>query len=116
MHGSPAHGGYDRKVPSKYSTERDDRLMNSVISNYAREVKVNGQLTGQFFLNKKDAKRLYQEHLDSHAAQYGYNKVDNNFEQAWNHFDVNHDGLVEAERAPQFLRYDFHNALDIDLQ
>ena len=100
MHGSPSHGGYDRKVPSKYTTERDDRLMNSVISNYAREIKVNGQLTGQFFLNKQDAQRLYQEHLDSHAAQYGYNKVDNNFEQAWNHFDVNHDGLVEAERAP----------------
>lgn len=55
MHGSPAHGGYDRKVPSKYTTERDDRLMNSIISNYAREIKVNGQLTGQFFLNKQDA-------------------------------------------------------------
>ena len=42
MDGSPAHGGYERKVPSKYSAARDDRLMNSVYSNYAREIKVNG--------------------------------------------------------------------------
>ena len=36
---------------------------------------------------------------------------------AFNHFDVNHDGLIEAERCPQFLRYLFpQGALDIDLQ
>tara|TARA_B110000305_G_C19209321_1_gene525054 strand:+ start:513 stop:638 length:126 start_codon:yes stop_codon:yes gene_type:complete len=38
-------------------------------------------------------------------------------EDAFNHFDVNHDGLIEAERTPQFLRYLYPNgALDIDLQ
>ena len=38
-------------------------------------------------------------------------------EDAFNHFDVNGDGLIEAERTPQFLRYLYPNgALDIDLQ
>ena len=38
------------------------------------------------------------------------------FEDTWNHFDVNKDGLVEVERMPQFLRYLTGNALDISLQ
>ena len=45
--------------------------MNSVYKNYAREIKKNGQLTGQFFLNKDDAKRLYKEVKKTHQ-KYGY--------------------------------------------
>ena len=40
----------------------------------------------------------------------------NRFEDTWNHFDVNHDGLVEVERMPQFMRMLLGNALAIDLQ
>jgi len=36
------------------------------------------------------------------------------FEEVWNHFDVNKDGLVEVERMPQMLRM-MCGALDIDL-
>ena len=51
------HINYDRVVPDRFSEERDDRLMNSLISNYALEVRdVNGQPTGHFFLNKEQAK------------------------------------------------------------
>ncbi len=31
-------------------------------------------------------------------------------------FDINHDGLVEVERMPQFLRYLLGNSLEIGLQ
>ena len=99
MDGSPSHGGYARGVPDRFTQERDDRLMNSIIANYAREIKVNGQLTGHYFLNKDDALSLYNEHMASHK-QFGYNKVANDFQDAWNHFDVNKDGLLEAERTP----------------
>merc|ERR1719199_9580 len=39
MDGSEAHGGYTRDMPARFAEERDDRLMNSLVSNYAREVK-----------------------------------------------------------------------------
>ena len=43
--------------------------------------------------------------------------IDNgqSFDEVWNHFDVNKDGLVEVERMPQLLRM-VCGALDIDLQ
>ena len=39
MDGSEAHGGYKREMPDRFSAERDDRLMNSLTANYAREIK-----------------------------------------------------------------------------
>jgi len=45
---------------------RDDRLMNSLISKYAREVRKDGHNTGHFFLNKDDAKDAVKEVVDTH--------------------------------------------------
>ena len=39
MDGSEAHGGYKRAMPDRFDAERDDRLMHSLVKNYAREVK-----------------------------------------------------------------------------
>merc|ERR1711998_650019 len=117
MDEADAHGGYDRVVPDRFTEERDDRLMHSIIKNYAREIKVKGALTGVMMLNLADATALSEEVKRTHKgmgydAQVGMSAAD-----AFNHFDVNHDGLIEAERTPQFLRYMFPNgALDIDLQ
>ena len=62
FHASAAYGdGYSRVVPVQYREMRDDRLMNSLISSYAREVKRDGKLTGQMFLNKEDAKSAAAE-------------------------------------------------------
>ena len=46
MTGSDALGSYDRKMPHRFTAERDDRLMNSLIKNYAREVTIDGKQTG----------------------------------------------------------------------
>ena len=47
FHASAAYGeGYVRNVPVQYREMRDDRLMNSLISSYAREIKRDGKLTG----------------------------------------------------------------------
>ena len=51
MDKSDAAGGYERVMPARFDMERDDQLMNSVIGNYAREIKVNGSLTGVMMLN-----------------------------------------------------------------
>ena len=42
MDESPAHGGYNRVIPNRFTEERDDRLMNTLIKQYAREVKDDG--------------------------------------------------------------------------
>jgi len=55
---------YSRKIPDRFTEERDDRLMNSLIKTYSVEVKdVNGNPTGNFFLNKDGAKAASEEIL-----------------------------------------------------
>ena len=113
LDGAEAFGGYTRVVPAKFGEERDDRLMNSMIKNYAREIKKAGELTGHFFLNREDARAASNEVLKTHSRANAVGS--DQFEAVWNHFDVNHDGLVEVERMPQFFRMLLGNALDIDL-
>ena len=117
MDKSDAAGGYKREMPARFDTERDDQLMNSIIGNYAREIKVNGKLTGVMMLNVNDACALAAEVARTHKGM-GYAQNEGmSCADAFNHFDVNHDGLIEAERTPQYLRYLYPNgALDIDLQ
>ena len=117
---SPAAGGYERDSPAQFTEERDDRLMNSLYQNYAREIKRDGQLTGAFFLNKDDAFAATMEVVTTHF-KWSADKAkkwlsDGIFADTWSHYDVNKDGLVEVERMPMFLRSVTGNALDIDLQ
>jgi hypothetical protein len=118
MSGADAGGGYKKVIPDRFTEERDDRLMNSVLKNYSHEVKLDGVLTGHNFSDKNDALGLYNEVKRTHCARWGTCKGADHvgFEDAFNHFDVNGDGLIEAERMPQFVRYVFGGALDQDLQ
>ena len=115
MIGSDALGAYTRTMPPRFTAQRDDRLMNSLINSYAREIHQDGKQTGQFFLNHDDAKAVSSEVIKTHAPNNAQVKEGPDFEETWNHFDVNKDGLVEVERMPQFLRYLLNGALDIDL-
>merc|ERR1719263_1310672 len=101
--------------------------MNSMVSNYAREVILGDNATGHLFLNHDDARAAANEVLKDHVKQDRRAEEDNSlddpnaptgdrFEEVWNHFDVNKDGLVEVERMPQFFRMLLGNALDITLQ
>ena len=68
-------------------------------------------------LNLADATALADEVRRTHKGMGYEAQVGMSVADAFNHFDVNKDGLIEAERTPQFLRYLFPNgALDIDLQ
>ena len=66
MDKSDAHGGYNRVVPDRFTEERDDTLMRSVIENYAREIKVNGSLTGVMMMNLADCTALAAEVKRTH--------------------------------------------------
>ena len=125
MDGAETNGGYERKVPNQYTEERDDQLMNSLITKYAREVTNNGKLTGHLFCNKDDSLAVSKEVVATHfgydaakAAGYltGKEGDDDIFDNTFNHFDVNKDGLIEVERMPQFLRMILGNALEVNLQ
>ena len=72
MDKSDAAGGYKREMDYKYTEERDDQLMNSIIGNYAREIKVNGALTGVMMLNVGDACALAAEVARTHNGKMGY--------------------------------------------
>ena len=65
--GHPAWGNYERKVPQQYTQYRDDRLMNSLITNYATGVVVNG--VESLFLKKADARAVYDEVKTSHGEK-----------------------------------------------
>lgn len=125
MDGAEANGGYERFVKPQYTLERDDRLMHSLITKYAREITVDGKLTGHMFLNKEDALAVSKEVVGTHLGYdskktlsylNGNGEDSAIFEDTWNHFDVNKDGLVEVERMPQFLRMILGNSLEINLQ
>ena len=106
-------------MPERFSEERDDRLMNSLIQNYAIEMKdKDGNPTGHFFCDRSGALDVSKEVVATHyskdnAKQSGL--LLDRFDETWNHFDVNHDGIVEVGRMPQFLRYLLGNALAIGL-
>jgi hypothetical protein len=44
--------GYERTVPAIYDTEGDDRLMHSLIKNYATEGNTGGVGNGKFYLTR----------------------------------------------------------------
>jgi len=113
--GMGAQGGYERSIPSRFTEERDDTLMRSLIKNYALEMKdENGAPSGHFFFDKDAAYNASMEVVQTHFkfdASRAKSFLADNFESTWTHFDVNNDNLVEVERMPQFLRYEMGDAL-----
>ena len=114
------NGGYKREIPDRFVEERDDQLMNSLIKNYALEMKDDtGRPSGHMFLDQDGARSVSNEVVHTHfhfnddqAQKY----LAEHFSETWTHFDVNSDNLVEVERMPQFLRWLLGNSLTIGLQ
>lgn len=61
-------------------------------------------------LNKQNARRAGEVALEA-THKLPYDKVPNwinlHFEDAWNHFDQNHEGWIRYEECHTFLRYLF---------
>ena len=112
--------GYERVVPTRFSTGDDDIFMRSMVANYALEVKacdhddddkiVKGTCkpTGKFVMNEAGTKAAASEVLATHKGLKGdalKAYLDTYFAKAWGHFDVNRVGEVEVSKMPQFMRF-----------
>ena len=102
------HATYQRTVPEIYSEEKDDRLMNSLISKYATEGNSNGAGNGQFYLVDKDALDVAKEVGNTHLGLTGeaLNKfVHTTGVQAFDTVDQLKEGFIDISKGPIFLRY-----------
>ena len=83
--------------------------MNSIITKYAVETRnEEGKPSGKFFLDKAGARAIAEEVVETHLKKdkAGVEKyLTEKFPEAWNRFDVNGEGKIEAMRGPTFLRY-----------
>ena len=83
--------------------------MDSIYSHYSKEGRTpSGHKTGQKLLMKDDAKIAAGTVLES-AHKLNPNQVPDylaySFEDAWNHFDQNHEGWIRYEETHTFQRY-----------
>ena len=104
---------YIRHVPAVYKFG-GDIFVNSMITTYALELKACDECgaacvpTGSFTLNKTGLRVAAKEVLATHMgltgeAQKAY--LDEYFDKAFNHFDVNKVGMIEVNKTPQFFRF-----------
>ena len=102
-------GGYNREVPERFTGSGDDTLMRSVVEKYAVELKdKDGKPSGKFYCTPNGAHSISLEVVETHMGLNGgeaINYLNEYFQKAWDHFDVNKDGYIEAERMPTFLRF-----------
>ena len=101
--------GYERTVPAMYDTEADDRLMHSLIKNYATEGKgIDGKGNGKFYLTKPDAMLVASEVAHTHLGLSGdtlKNFVDTTGAKAFETVDNLNEGFIDIVKGPVFLRY-----------
>jgi len=101
--------GYERQVPAIYSEESDDRLMHSLIKNYATEGKgADGNGNGKFYLTRADALLVAGEIGNTHLGLKGDNLknfVQTTGNMAFDTVDVGHEGFVDIMKGPVFCRY-----------
>lgn len=90
-----------------FSSEADDRLMNSLIGVYAIEGNENGVPDGRFFLTKKNARAVAGEVVESHFGFKGDEKenfLNERFERAYRHADPLNEGYFPVAKGPVLLR------------
>jgi len=103
---------YKRKIPA-YIKFDGDIFLKSMYEKYALEEKKcddDGacEPTGNFYLNNSGcrfaAKEVLATHMDlTGEAQKAY--LDEYFDKAFAHFDVNKAGVIEAYKMPAFFRF-----------
>ena len=94
---------------SGYNGADEDEIMDNIYSRFSQEGRTpSGHKTGQKLLMKDDAKIASGTVLESaHKLQPtevpAY--LEANFENAWNHFDQNHEGWIRYEETHTFQRF-----------
>jgi hypothetical protein len=89
------------------------------LKNFATEgVTEGGMPNGQFFIVKDQAKELASEIVETHLGMKGVEKANflkKKFNEAWEHYDVNDEGVMDAMWASPFMRFLCKSEKDIDL-
>ena len=101
------HPYYNRVVPLHFQGPNDDRLMHSLITQYALEGNTNGQPNGHFYMTKELTEKACDEVIGTHYQFDGDKKhkmVQEAMDRLWPRYDVNEDGFIEVQRAAVFLR------------
>ena len=109
MNGFGGYKTYIRDTPDRFESEADDTLMRSMYDTYATEgMNGDGTPNGQFWVTKENAKKAAGEIVGTHLKLLGDDQkkfVDEVFPAAWERYDVNEEGKIEADRMPIFLRH-----------
>jgi len=107
MNGFGGYKTYIRDVPDRFEEERDDRLMNSLYTNYAYEGKTDGKPNGHYWVDHASGRAVSREVVMTHLGLSGSGAdsyLDKEFEPLWRKYDVLEDGKVDIDRMPVFLR------------
>ena len=126
---------YKREVPERFAqdaAENDyypvDKFTQNMIKNHAIEGvkkdknKLNHQdpeRTHRFYLTKDAARRTAVEILGTHFGMQGAEANDylaSHFEDAWNYYDVNSEGRLDAVGSSSFFRFLTKRLGELDLQ
>ena len=114
---------YDRVVPGHLDDTDGapvDKFTANVISNYATEgVTKEGMPSGQFFITRQQTMALAREVVTTHLAKKGKELdeyLKGKFATTWDHYDVNNEGILEANWASPFMRTLCKPEKAIDLQ
>ena len=91
-----------------------------MLKNYAmEEATPDGHPTGDFYFNYSAAMMGAQEVVETHLNKKGKDNkafLDKKFNETWEHYDVNNDGVMDAMWASPFMRSLCKSEKDIDLQ
>jgi len=102
-------GGYERVTPARFSDDKDDIFMRSMIEQYSLEQKnKDGTPSGKFWMDEAATRAAAREVLETNCKISGKSRDDwlnTYFSKAWGHFDVNRTGKVETSKMPQFMRF-----------
>jgi uncharacterized protein YyaL (SSP411 family) len=82
--------------------------MRSLITNYALEGKTAGEPNGHFYLTKDATKAASTNVVKQHFSEWSQQKTDefigSTFNKLYQHYDVNNEGFLDADRVPPLLR------------
>ena len=119
---------YNRELPERFQGDAADegigpvdKVTQNIIANYAVEgvqgtKAKNPSPTGQFYLTKDKARVVAKEVLCTHFNKCdaageeflnspGPHDAQNKFDDAWDYFDVNHEGRLDAVGVSTFYRH-----------
>lgn len=98
---------YTRIVPAHFSTTTDDKLMWSLIMQFAVEGNTDGKANGHFYLTTKGmekvAREVVQDHFHSDANKRE-SYLSDNLPRLWAYHDLLNEGFVDVNKAPVILR------------